>query len=433
MQMGNLYASDDAATFDQPYGSEDCLYLNVWTPRPAAAARPVLIFFHGGSGIFGDAAHPLYDGARLAGAADAVVITANYRLGVWGALQSPALQTGDPAEDSGSFFLLDMIRVVDWTRENCAAFGCDANNITISGQSAGAVSVLALLRSPLAKGRFQRAISFSGLPFSASMEDARQRTTKLLTQLLIDDASAAGEADAAQILASKTTEQLRDHLYRKSPAELLRASGAGLPPPYVADGTVLATLDEPDEAAAAIVSAVPLMIGSTRNEMSMLTPIATVGRSARKLWPLVDGEPRDETIDQQLGFFGGIARDIRVTLGNWFVQRQLRKAEREYARKLPAVYVYHFDWKNYPDPWRSELGAFHGLDVPFVFGNFIDDRDIYMRFAWTPDNRNEREALHADMAAAIRAFVHTGDPNDARTTGSRWLAWHDEEYIKLWK
>ena len=118
MQRGNFFASDDERTFDLPYGDEDCLFLNVWAPV-ADGERPLLIFFHGGSGIAGDSAHPLYDGTRLARALDAVVITANYRLGVWGSLQSPALETGDAAEDSGSFFLLDMVRVLDWARANC--------------------------------------------------------------------------------------------------------------------------------------------------------------------------------------------------------------------------------------------------------------------------------------------------------------------------
>jgi len=433
MQVGNLYASAEADTFDKPYGSEDCLFLNVWVPQQTARSRPVLIFFHGGSGIFGAASHPLYDGARLAEATGAVIITANYRLGVWGSLQSPALQTGDAAEDSGSFFLLDMIRVLDWTRANCAAFGCDADNITISGQSAGAVAVLALLRSPLAKGKFQHVISFSGLPFSASQKTAQKRTATLLTQLLIDDGSAANEDDAARWLAAKTPAQLHDYLYGKSAQALLAASGSGLSPAYVADGTVLMHVDKPDELANDVVSAVPMMFGNVHDEMNTLTPIKTVGRSAARLWPLVNGEPRERTINQQLGFFGGISRDLRVFFANCLVRHELRKAERAYARQLPALYVYHFEWQDYPDPWHSEMGVFHGLDVPFVFGTFIDDRPMYMRFAWTPENRDEREALHERMAHAIGAFIRDGDPNDARTTGERWLPWNDNEYTKTWK
>lgn len=433
-QIGNLYASDDPDTFDKPYGTEDCLFLNLWAPEPAESLRPVLIFFHGGSGIFGDSTHPLYDGTRLAKDTGAVVITANYRLGVFGGLQSPALKTGDPAEDSGSFFLLDMIRVLDWTRQNCAAFGCDPDNITISGQSAGAVAVLALLRSPLAKGKFQRALSFSGLPFSASAAAAQKRTTTLLSQLLINDGSASSQDQATTAASGKTDEQLREYLYGKSAEDLLAASGTGLSPAYVDDGTVLMKLDDPEKPTATeVVSMVPLMIGNVRNEMSTLTPIKTIGRSSRKLWPLVDGEPRDETINHQLGWFGGITRDFRVALSNWLIKRMLRKVERAYARELPAVYVYQFDWENYPDPWNSELGAFHALDVPFIFGNFINNRYSYMRFAWTDGNREEREDLHARMAAAVGAFVHLGDPNTAATQNHPWRPWNDSEYTKIWK
>lgn len=425
LQIGNFFASNDPETFDQPYGSEDCLYLNVWAPRGPTAERPVLVFFHGGSGIAGSSAHPIYDGARLARDLDAVVITANYRLGVWGSLQSDALHTGNPAEDSGSFFLLDMIRVLDWTSAHCPVLGCDGSQITISGQSAGAVAVLGLLRSPLAKGKFARAISFSGLPFSATDAEARKRTETLLKGL-------TDQEDARPALNELAPEALRDALYRQSPEALLAASGRGLSPLYVADGTVL--MAAPDDATAhpGVVSKVPLMIGKTLDEMTTLIPLDPRTRSFGAIWPLVNGAPRDETLRQRIGWFSSIKRGMVVSLADWSIDRRIRKAEARYAEQLPAVFAYRFAWADYPDPWRSELGVFHGLDLPFIFGNFIDDQKAYMRFAWTEENRAEREHLHQEIAVRLRAFVHTGNPNPPDATGSGWPPWNQADDLHIW-
>ena len=430
-QIGGFFASNDQATFDKPYGSEDCLYLNVWVPESGAQARPVLVFFHGGAGVAGTAAHPMYDGETLAKETGAVVITANYRLGVWGSLQSPALQTGNAAEDSGSFYLLDMIQVLDWARQNCQPLGCDPSNITISGQSAGAVAVLALLRSPLAEGKFQKAISFSGLPFSASMGEAEERTDVLLTSLLINDGLAENKKAAARLLASMSPEQLRDYLYAKSSEDLLRASGRGLHPLAVDDGTVLMALNKADKLAAKAVSVVPLLIGKTRDEMTTLVPIKGIGRNANQLWPLFDGEPREETINQKLGWFAGLNRGIKISMSSWALDRRFKKILDSYAESLPIMYAYQFEWADYPDPWRSELGALHGLDIPFIFGNFIDDRKSYMRFAWTEENAEYRAALHQQIVRSIKAFVHTGDPNIIPK--KPWLPWWGkEEQIERW-
>lgn len=430
MQIGTFYTSNDEASFDQPYGSEDCLFLNVWVPEATSSPRPVLIFFHGGSGIAGSASHPLYDATRLARETGAVVITANYRLGVWGALQSPALQTDSPAESSGNFFLLDMIKVLDWAHENCAAFGCDSDNITISGQSAGAVAVLALLRSPLAEGKFHRAISFSGLPLSASLKTAQKNSQKLYSALLSLDGSAKSSKDAKKILADMTTQDLRNYLYRQTPEDLLKASGRGLSPAFYADGTVLLELEKADQTTAAVVSRVPLLMGKTRDEMKTLLPISKELSKAVAMWPLINGEPRTSTLSEKLGVFRSILRSVNVKFAEWHTRRQMLGLAHDYADQLPAVYVYQFEWDNYPEPWKSDFGAFHGSDVPLIFGNF-NDKKSYMRFAWTSQNHDEREAIHGEIMARISAFLHSGDPNGQRLE-TQWLPWDKQEYIQFW-
>ena len=368
--------------------------------------------------------------AAVSQMAHAVGASVEGELGVLGSLQSRALHTGQPAEDSGSYFLLDMIAVLDWTRRNCAAFGCDPDNLTLAGQSAGAVAVLGLLRSPLAKGSFARAISFSGIPFSASAQTGQQRTAKLLGELLRQRADDAPSVD--DWLTAQPPQAQRDFLLNRSTTELLQASGIGLPPAFVADGHVLMALDEDeaDEPAPQVVSEVPLLIGRTDDEMSTLAGFKNVGASAGARWPLVNGEPRDATIHQTLGLVQRWQRRVRIGLGDWLVGRKLRQFERAYAAQLPAVYVYRFAWDDYPEPWRSDFGTLHGLDLPFVFGNFIDDQKSYMRFAWTPQNEAARQRLHEQITSSLRHFVHTGQPSPAASDS--WPPWGQHEYVRTW-
>lgn len=432
MQVGNFYASNDASTFNEPFGSEDCLYLNVWAPPKSGEKRPVLIFFHGGSGIFGAASLPVYDGARLAEELDAVIITANYRLGVFGSLQSSALKTDNDAENSGSFYLLDMIAVLDWAKNNCHAFGCDSNNITISGHSAGAIAVLSLLRSPLAKGKFSRVISFSGLPISNSMKLARKRTKDLLIELAINDGLAKNKSQAKKIISEMDDEGLNAYLRNKAPIDLLSASGQGLSPAIIDDGAVLVSLEGDDDLSSEVVSYVPLMLGKTKNEMTTLISVKGLGGDATKEWPIFNGDRRTETIFEKLGFWGSVSRRIEVGVSGWLMNKTFLKYVNEYSQKLPAVYLYEFEWDNYPDPWRSEFGAFHGLDVPFIFGNFIDDRKTHMRFAWTNENKSERERLHAKMTQAIKAFIRIDDAGFISGGDGNWLPWDKSSMTKMW-
>lgn len=139
--------------------SEDCLYLNVWTPAESADDRlPVMVFFYGGAFTDGGGSAPLYDGTSLA-ERGAVVVTMNYRLGPFGFLAHPALTA--EFGSSGNYGLMDMVASLEWVQRNIAAFGGDADNVTIFGQSAGAMAITSLMTSPLAEGLFHRAIAQS--------------------------------------------------------------------------------------------------------------------------------------------------------------------------------------------------------------------------------------------------------------------------------
>src|SRR5450755_4589747 len=142
--------------------SEDCLYLNVWTPAKSGDERlPVLIYFYGGGFVAGDGSEPRYDGAGMAGKG-VVAVTANYRLGVFGFLAHPELTKESPHNASGDYGLMDQADTLRWVRRNIAAFGGDPDKVTIAGESAGSLSVCAQMASPLSKDLFAGAIGESG-------------------------------------------------------------------------------------------------------------------------------------------------------------------------------------------------------------------------------------------------------------------------------
>jgi para-nitrobenzyl esterase len=151
--------------------SEDCLYLNVWTPAKSRNEKlPVMFWIHGGAFTQGSSSLPLYNGAALS-AKGIIVVSVNYRLGVYGFLAHPELSAESPEHASGNYGLLDMVAALRWVRDNIAALGGDPSRVTIVGQSAGAASVHHLIASPLAKGLFSQAIAQSGSGMGLSVPD----------------------------------------------------------------------------------------------------------------------------------------------------------------------------------------------------------------------------------------------------------------------
>jgi para-nitrobenzyl esterase len=184
--------------------SEDCLYLNVWTPaRAALEQRPVLVYFYGGGFNAGDGSEPRYDGESMA-RQGLVVVTVNYRLGVFGFLAHPALTQESPHHASGNYGLLDQQAALRWVQQNIAAFGGDPRHVTIGGESAGSVSVSAQLAAPGSRNTFQRAIGESGSMLSADR-----------ASILLAEAEQAGVALAALVGTSSLI------MLRSLPAQVL--------------------------------------------------------------------------------------------------------------------------------------------------------------------------------------------------------------------
>jgi para-nitrobenzyl esterase len=171
-----------------PTGSEDCLYLNVWHPKTSETELPVYLYIHGGGNSIGTSADVIYHGKAVVEKSNLVYVSVNYRLGAMGWFIHPAITSnGSPEEKGGNFGTLDLIKALEWVRDNITAFGGDPDNVTIAGESGGAFNVLSLLISPSAKGLFHHPIAESGLSFIWSIKTAEDQSLDLLISLLIKD------------------------------------------------------------------------------------------------------------------------------------------------------------------------------------------------------------------------------------------------------
>lgn len=451
VQTGRLYGPGKNNRFDativetlgQTLGAEDCLYLNIWQPAQAAAApRPVIVFVHGGSNITGYTADPLYDGAALARSADAVVVTVNYRLGIFGFLDLAALKSGDPLDDSGSFALLDIVKALEFVQRDIAAFGGDARRVTLMGQSAGAVNVYALMTSPLLAARaqplFHRVAALSGGISTAATLPAgaipgvlprpvwATRGQALLTHSLAAD-GVASVADGAGYLRGKSADHLLT-VVRTRLAPLGMSASNPIP-----DGVVVA----PDPIAAIRAGRyvqVPVLAGITRDETKLFPQLLALrpalgGVSGRLLddaavFRLAHGydpeaAPASRIEDwvpaaylpatQPVTGYDARTRELNRL---WFeaIRNDVLHAVRS---RQDAVWAYRFDWDALPPPFDTVFGAAHTFDLPFVFGNF--GPSLYARISFTRANEPGRLALSQAMMQSLAAFAGSGNPG--------WTAW----------
>lgn len=458
----NRYDATIGETLGQTLGSEDCLYLNVWQPaQPASSPRPVIVFVHGGSNITGYTADPIYDGAALARAADAVVVTVNYRLGIFGFLDQPALKTGNPLEDSGNFALLDIVKALEFVQRDIAAFGGDPRRVTLMGQSAGAVNVYALLASPMLAERsqplFHRVAALSGgistaatlpkggIPGVLPRSVWTTRAQALLAHALVADGAAPDAAAAATLAAGRSAAENAAWLRAQSPDRLLTVVRTRLAPlgmsasNPIADGHVVAT-DPIAAIRAGKYVRVPVLAGITRDETKLFPQLlairpalggvsgrllndAAVFRLAHGYDPEAAPATRIEDwvpaaylpADRPETGFDARTRELNRI---WFeaIRNDVLDAVRS---RQDAVWAYRFDWDALPRPFDTIFGAAHTFDLPFVFGNF--GPSLYSRFAFTRANEPGRLALSQAMMKSLGAFAHAGTPQAGGQPA--WPAW----------
>lgn len=375
MQSDQGWNAGDAAR-----GSEDCLYLNVWRPHGKTSA-PVMVWFHGGAFMGGAGNTPLYDGQALT-EAGVLLVTVNYRLGVFGYLAHPELSQESPRGISGNYGLLDQIEALRWVRGNIEAFGGDSRNVTIFGQSAGAVSVGALLAAPEAKGLFNKAILQSGAPYGAVLG----RLPRLL------EAQEANKSFGAiaqlRRLSAKDVTTRWDAYVGSSKGEGLRLS------PLV-DGAVLPKLP------AAVLAE------SSLHEIAII-----VGSNSREFpSALDDGEVWQEALEEFGPRAPAVLRSYAVKVDS--VQRgsvadQLMTdimfgcAARRLATVAPRAWLYEF-----ARPSPGEAMVRHSSELPYVFGNANKDGGVLSHRPFDPGE----QALSRTIITYWTNFARTGNPN----------------------
>jgi len=374
--------------------SEDCLYLNIWKPADAGDAKlPVMVWIYGGGLENGSAATPLYAGDRLA-QKGVIVVTLNYRLGVFGFLAHPDLTKESPHHSSGDYGLLDQIAALSWVHRNIAAFGGDPERVTVFGQSSGSISISALTVSPLAKGLFQRAIGESGGLFEP-LE-------------LAPDLQLAGAEQQGQRFAAHAGAASLQALRGKPAAELMKTH---FNPGLIVDGYALPRAPY-DVYRDGRENDVAILIGSNAEEGRIFLTghritVADYKQELEQDFPsflvsLVAPDPG--TTDQQaLAAFVAFNTDMRF---RWDMRAWARLA----AGNGRKVFLYQFERvPPYPEgsPYAG-LGATHGMEMPYVFEHL--DPSV----PWTAADH----ALSDALSSYWTNFAKTGDPNGPGLT--RW-------------
>lgn len=364
----------------EPIG-EDCLYLNVWSgAKSSKEKRAVLVWIYGGGFQSGGSACPIYDGEAMA-KKGVVFVSINYRVGVFGFFAHPELTKESGYNASGNYGIMDQIAALKWVQKNIAAFGGDPKNVTIAGQSAGAMSVNCLVASPLAKDLFQKAIAESGASFTNSNANLQK-----------------GEEDGTRIMKTLNASSIAD--LRAMPAEELMKKAQGFRGPVI-DGYVL-----PD----AIVNIftqgkenkVGLLTGWNQDEGLMFGPAKKAedfkkdaeknyGPDAQTFLQYYPANTDEETMASQLN----LSRDQIFGAQN-YAWANIQSSQGS------KVYVYRFTRKVPATGEYVKYGAFHTGEVPYAYDN--------LKFVNRPWEQVDRDLANL-MSSYWANFIKNGDPN----------------------
>ncbi|MEJ2110241.1 MAG: carboxylesterase/lipase family protein [Acidobacteriota bacterium] len=401
--------------------SEDCLYLNVWTQGLDMHRRPVMVWIHGGAFIVGSGSQEMFLGNTLVSRGDIVLVTINYRLGALGFMNLKEITKGRiPA--TGCEGLLDQIAALSWIRENIEAFGGDPGNITVFGESSGAMSIGALMGMPRAKGKFHKAILESGGAGTVGLlDDSEAMADRFLDILGLkgSDAAALYSLNEQQILSAQ----------QNLNAVMHKEDNRITPFQPVVDGVVMPEIPiRAIEKGAA--SGIPTLAGTNRDEFKLFNAIdwsfrkLDEGGAVRRLGSILPGEIVLDVIAayrkarSRRGEDTGIGEVLTAIQSDYMFRLPVLRLVRAQCANGQPAYNYLFEWQS--PVMQGKLGACHTLEIGFVFGNYDE------KFCGSgPD----ADALSQKMQDAWTAFARTGNPG-CESLG-RWEPYGDRRSVMV--
>jgi para-nitrobenzyl esterase len=394
--------------------SEDCLYLNVWTPAKSPEEKlPVLVYFYGGGYVSGDGSEFRYDGESMA-RKGIVTLTVNYRLGVFGFLAHPALSKESPYHGSGDYGLLDQQAALRWVQENIAGFGGDPGKVTIAGESAGSISVCSQMASPLSRGLFIRAIGESGGCFMPTnvpipLADAEQQGAKFATAIGATSLAALRALPADRLLAETTKPAppkfpltIDGHFFTKTPLQTF-AAGEQAHVPLLAGW---------NSGEANYKRIMEKSVPTPQNYSAAITKL--YGDKAQEALTLYPGSTEDEVIRSA----GALGSDRFIIYSTWkWCDLQSKTGNPVYryyyARPRPALRLTQdtttassapgVSPSNQTPKTPNNTGAVHSAEIEYALGNLPTNR-VY---DWQPEDY----AISSVMQAYFANFIITGNPN----------------------
>ena len=438
-------------------GSEDCLFLNIWSSQSEGSSKPVMFFIHGGGNVIGSADQGgLYDGQRFASEHEVVLVSINYRLGPLGWFSHPALRETESKafaeeDNSGNYGTLDIIAGLKWVQKNIRSFGGDPDNVTIFGESAGGWNVMSMVVSPLASGLYHKAIVQSGGLKLTDMGEAQEyredgglprSSREEMNRILQLDGRAANSDEAEQIQNAMSSAEISEYL-RGAELSLVfgtlggdrdlaeqeeRRSGPGkpfilwsgmddMPPNLLADGYVLPgntdifeVLSDPTQ-----FNATPIMLGSNKNETKLFTLMDPWYTHRFFSVPVMTKNMEDYFQSVKYGslFWKAIGVDEVASV--------LFESQEE------KIFAYQFDWGNLRNfltiNLEDLLGGAHALELPFVFGNLG-----LLETALVLADSSAARSLSDSMMSYWAEFAYSGDPSTGRDREQTlWRPWTNAE------
>lgn len=396
-------------------GSEGVLTLDVYRPDTKEKNLPVLVFLHGGNNQTGNSL--MWVGDKFAREANAVYVSVQYRLGLLGFNNLPALESGNKLADSGNYGFIDQAYALDWVKKNIARFGGDAGNVTVSGFSAGGRDVMAMLISPYFKGKFDKALSFSGGLTVADFEESRQIIAQNLAPLVVADGICDDEKAAVDWLLG-SGDNVKSYLMGISGERLAPVMAGALIrmksfPHLYGDGSLL-----PKEGfATEKFNSVPLLMLASSDEFtSFLARDVYFKNRLDKI--MTDQHTKAEFVfankygSKFYGYFNG-----------------QESAEDIYAYYKAPMYVCKFNFGHNPavvgEEYAIKTGAIHGIFLPFLTDQpypYTKNTDVF--------TKPGPQELSRIFIASIAAFMRTGNPNNALLP-EQWQAWTPENHAEI--